>query len=88
MNSNRSRIMIADDHAIIKKCAGAELFRLPIKCAPDVRSYFCFDARGLFRSTQPGILPRHRDVLVVPAKPNVGAIVVTELQRLVLAHGD
>jgi len=42
MNSNRSRIMIADDHAIIKKCAGAELFRLPIKCAPDVRSYFCF----------------------------------------------
>lgn len=42
----------------------------------------------LIRSTQPGILPRHRDVLVVSAKLDVGAIAVAELQRLVLAHGD
>jgi hypothetical protein len=39
-------------------------------------------------SAQPGILPRHRDVLVVPAKVDVGAIAVAELQRLMLAHRD
>jgi hypothetical protein len=42
----------------------------------------------LFRFTQPGILPSYRDALVVSAIADVGAIVVAELQSLVLAHGD
>jgi hypothetical protein len=43
---------------------------------------------NLFQSTQPGILPRNRDVLIVPAVSDVSAIAVAELYRLVLAHRD
>jgi hypothetical protein len=42
----------------------------------------------LIGSAQPGILPSHRDVLEVPAKPDVGAIAVTYFQTLVLAQWD
>jgi hypothetical protein len=42
----------------------------------------------LIGSAQPGILPPQRNVLVVPAKPDIGTIVVAEFQRLVLADGD
>src|SRR5580692_7526013 len=44
--------------------------------------------RGSFWPSHPGILPGHRDALVVSAIPNVVATVVTELQRLVFGYGD
>src|SRR5580704_1162796 len=34
----------------------------------------------------PGILPRHRDVLVVPAKQEVDAIAITDFYRLMLVQ--
>src|SRR5271157_143771 len=44
--------------------------------------------RPLFRPAQPGILPRSRDILIVPSKLNIGAVAVGEFQRLVLGDGD
>src|SRR5271157_6016552 len=44
--------------------------------------------RPLFRPAQPGILPRRRDILVVPSKPDVGASAVAEFQSLVLGDGN
>src|SRR5271157_4084211 len=44
--------------------------------------------RPLFRPAQPGILPRSRDVLVVPSILNIGPSAVGEFQRLVLGDGD
>ena len=35
----------------------------------------------------PGILPRSRDVLIVPSEPDIGAGTVAEFQRLVLGDG-
>src|SRR5271157_186380 len=48
----------------------------------------CCRRRPLFRPAQPGILPRSRDILVVPSKLNIGAVAVGEFQRLVLGDGD
>src|SRR5271157_3540716 len=42
--------------------------------------------RSLFRPAQPGILPRSRDVLVVAAEPDVGAVAVGEFQSLVFGY--
>lgn len=58
-----------------------------------MRLYFRLRAKhrepvDLFGSTQPGILPGHRDALVVPAIADIGAIVVAEPQSLVFAQGD
>ena len=41
-------------------------------------------------SPEPGVLPSHRDVLVIPTVPDVGTVAVAELQRLVPAdpYGD
>jgi hypothetical protein len=40
----------------------------------------------LFGFSQPLVLPRSRDALVVAAEPDVGTIVVAELQRLVFPN--
>ena len=40
----------------------------------------------LFGFSQPRVLPRSRDALVVAAEPDVGAIVLAELQRLVFRN--
>jgi hypothetical protein len=45
-------------------------------------------ATPLLGFAYPGILPRHRDVLVVAAKAGVGTIVVADFYRLVLAHRE
>ena len=37
---------------------------------------------------EPGVLPRDGETLIVSAKPDVGAIVITDLHRLVLAERD
>lgn len=42
----------------------------------------------LVRSPQPGILPANGYILVVSSINNVGASVVADFERLVLAHGD
>lgn len=44
--------------------------------------------RILIRSSQPGILPRHGNVLIVSAEANIGAIAVAGLNRLVFADGE
>src|SRR5208283_2919016 len=42
----------------------------------------------LFGSSQPGVLPRGRNILVVPAKLDVAAVAVAEFQRLVAGDGN
>src|SRR5271157_5353339 len=42
------------------------------------------NAWELIGSPRPGILPRHRDVLIIAAIPDIGAIAVGEFQSLVL----
>ena len=44
-------------------------------------------ARNLLGMSQPRILPSNRDILVVPAKANVGTIAVGDLDRLALGKG-
>src|SRR5579864_2286862 len=36
-------------------------------------------------SPEPGVLPSHGNILVIPTVPDVGTVAVAELQRLVLA---
>jgi hypothetical protein len=43
---------------------------------------------NLVRSPQPGILPANGYILVISSINNVGASVVADFERLVLAHGD
>jgi hypothetical protein len=38
--------------------------------------------------TDPGILPRNRKRLVISAKPDICAVGIAELQRLMLADGN
>ena len=42
----------------------------------------------LFGSPQPGILPSNGHVLVVSAKPDIGAVAIAEFQRLVLCDAE
>ena len=49
-------------------------------CVPGIES--------LVRPAEPGVLPPDGKTLIISAKPDVGAIVVTDLHRLVLAEGD
>src|SRR6516225_27119 len=44
--------------------------------------------RRLFWSTEPAILPRYRNILVVPAIEYVGAVVVAEFEGLMLGDRD
>ena len=43
---------------------------------------------ALVRSSQPGKLPANGNILIVSSIDNVGASVVADFERLVLAHGD
>lgn len=46
------------------------------------------DSKLLVRSSQPGILPRHRNVLIVPAILGVGGVAVGKLETLILVDGN
>src|SRR5438552_1521562 len=53
-----------------------------------VRGPFSFWSLPLIGRSEPAALPGNRYVVVVAAKPDVGAVAVAELQRLVLAERD
>ena len=43
---------------------------------------------ALVWSSQPGKLPANGNIVIVPSIDNVGASVVADLERLMLAHGE
>jgi hypothetical protein len=47
-----------------------------------------YPIRVLLMAAGPGVPPRDRDTLVVSTKSDVGAVVITDLHRLVFAQGN
>jgi hypothetical protein len=67
------------------KSAPVIQFRVQNDCKqPRDYRYYC--AYESVRSPTPGVLPRERDILVVPSIPDVSTAVIAKLNGLMLAH--